>query len=325
MTESDKKNKNDTGRSFRNTVLLSSISALLFWSGAYVSIVGFWGVILCSAPLAIIGFRDGVKWMTAGLISVAIVIYTAVNPFWGLYFLLGEGLLCYGLVIPAKKSASGAESLLYCILVSVFSKLVWVAVIFALTGHNPIIPDPALMKEAMQQMYPDLFLETGAQAETIKKAVDEMMAALPYMLPSLLLILAGLDSFLNYKLCEFLQKKHTIKLLPLPAFKNWRFPKSLVWPMLLSFVLPLLWEDAKDTPGLVMILNFNLKLLLNIFFFLQGVSFIWWFFCWRKVRLIYRVLVISLSAIPAAWPFLSFLGIGDMFMDFRKRMEAAKS
>ena len=69
----------------------------------------------------------------------------------------------------------------------------------------------------------------------------------------------------------------------------------------------------------------NLKLVLNVFFFLQGLSLLWWWLVRRRVGLVWRGLVVAVLALPVFWLWLVFLGMGDMLFDLRRRAGGAKA
>jgi uncharacterized protein YybS (DUF2232 family) len=298
-------------------VSLSFLSGLLFCGGFFVPApLGTAGLLFCPAPLALLGARENNRWMTVGLAAVSMFLALFFGPLFCLYFLLGEGLLCFGLSLPLGKLEKGSESLLFCTGISIASKVVFFTVMVALTGKNPFIPDLEALNAAFSRVSMTA-LSRGGDAASLEDSLKQMLAIAPYMLPSLVLLSSMLDSFLNYKLCEFFQRGRPRAFPALPPLGEWRFSKSILGACLFAFALPLLVET--DNWPLGAMLEFNLKFLVNVFFFLQGFSLVWWWLSKRKVHLVLRLL----AAVSLLFPLLGIwsvaLGVGDLCFDFRTR------
>jgi uncharacterized protein YybS (DUF2232 family) len=254
--------------------------------------------------------------MTAGLMGVSMLLLLFFGPLFSFYFLTGEGVLCLGLSLPLGRLKKGSESLLFCTAVSILSKIVFFAVMVALTGKNPFVPDVEALSSAFSQM--SAALNQGKDAAFLEDSLRQMAALAPYMLPSLILLSSMFDSFLNYKLCEFIQRGRPERAFPaLPPLGEWRVPRSLLWAFLFAFALPLLAETDKWPLGEM--LEFNLKFLVNVFFFLQGFSLVWWWLLKRKVHLFLRLLAAGALFFPLLGVWSVALGVGDICLDLRSR------
>jgi uncharacterized protein YybS (DUF2232 family) len=106
-----------------------------------------------------------------------------------------------------------------------------------------------------------------------------------------------------------------VPLPALPSFGYWRFPKSLLWTLLFAFALPFLFEKGY----LSTMLEVNLKFLVSVFFFLQGISLIWWWLSQRAVHFLLRVPIVMLLFLPILGMWAIVLGIGDICLDFRTK------
>jgi uncharacterized protein YybS (DUF2232 family) len=149
----------------------------------------------------------------------------------------------------------------------------------------------------------------------LNDAVEQAITLISYMAPSLIIFSSMLDSFLNYRLCETLQRRRTVALPALPSLGAWRFSRSLFWALLCGFALPVV---AEEWPLSVM-LGLNLKFLVNLFFFLQGISLIWWWLTERAVHVLLRGLIVALLCLPILGMWVIALGVGDICFDFRTR------
>jgi uncharacterized protein YybS (DUF2232 family) len=253
-------------------------------------------------------------WMTAGLLGASTILWLLFGPWFFLDFLLAQGFLCFGLTLPLGKVKNGGESLLFCTGTSIVSKIIFVTLAFALTGHNPFMLDSNALRTLLAHMYSGV-LDQGSRTMVLDPSMEQAVKLLPYMLPSLILLSSMLDSFLNYRLCETLQRNRAVSLPALPSFGDWRFPKSLLWTLLFAFTLPFLVEEGP----LLMMLEVNLKFLVSVFFFLQGISLVWWWLSRREAHFLLRTLIVILLFLPILGMWAIMLGIGDMCLDFRTK------
>jgi uncharacterized protein YybS (DUF2232 family) len=191
-------------------------------------------------------------------------------------------------------------------------------VMVAWTGQNPFIPNTEALNALFSQMSAAMLSQGGGtDAAFLENSLKQMVSFVPYMLPSLILLSSMFDSFLNYKLCGFLQRGQPRAFPALPPLGEWRFPKSLLWAFLFAFALPLLVET--DGWPLGTMLEFNLKFLVNVFFFLQGLSLVWWWLLKRKVHLFLRLLIAGALFFPLLGVWSVALGVGDICLDLRTR------
>lgn len=305
------------GTSFLRCLTLSSLSAFLFYAGSAVHLFGTVAFLFSPTPLILLGVRENMKWMAAGLTLAGAVVFLLFGSGALPYFILGQGLFCFGLALPPGRVEKGSEALLFGTTISVISKVLFMGAVVYLTGSNPYVIRTDALQNVMMQMYSGVLGQGAQTAAAVKESVEQVAALAPYMLPSLILMSAMLDSFLNYRLCESLQRRRTVAFPPLPPFGTWRFPKSILWALLLAFVLPLV-PELENEPVMIM-LEFNLKFLVNIFFFIQGLSLVWWWLSKRRVHLLLRFLIATLLVLPVLGMWVIALGVGDVCLDFRKR------
>ncbi|MDR2529388.1 MAG: YybS family protein [Synergistaceae bacterium] len=314
--EGPNKSQKTFQESFFRCLLLSSASMLLFCAGSFAPPLGTTAFLFSPTPLALLGARENKDWMAAGLLGAALILGLVFGPWVFVYFLLDEGFLCFGLTIPLGKTKNGGESLVFCTLISVLSKVFFVTLNVGLGRPHPLMVDPGALRVFLTRMHSSAVGPSGREATLLYESVEQAVRFIPYMLPSLILLSSILDSFLNYRLCETLQRRRAEMLFPaLPSFGEWRFPKSLLWGLACSFLLPLFTGEG----GWVLwpMLEVNLKFLVLVFFFLQGMSLVWWWLSRRAAHFLLRVLVVAL--LVALGPWVAALGVGDLCFNFRAR------
>lgn len=296
------------------------LTSLLVGVGLVFPLLSFWGLLICPLPLALLGCREGIRWLGLGaLLAEGLLMF--VSPSLSLYFLLGCLPLVLVLFLLAEKRETlrwtGGESLFAAFIVVVLAKLAVLAAFWALTGQNILVPDiqqVELMFRGVSTLPPD-------QALTLQKTLSELAVLLPYMTPSLILLWSGLEAAVNYLSCERILRRHGVERRPpaLPPFVEWRLPPSLLPAMALSIILGFFLEADKWLSAAMFVVN--LRLVLNVLFFTQGLSLVLWWMGHRNFRPFVRFLFLLLALLPLTWIWLIVLGMGDMALNLRARVK----
>ncbi|GHS91910.1 hypothetical protein AGMMS49957_18720 [Synergistales bacterium] len=227
---------------------------MLFCAGAVVPFVGMAALLFCPTPLAILGARENDFLAVAGLAMASLIVMPIFGLWVSIYFFLGEGVICLGLTLPLGRVKKGAECLFLCVVVSILSKLLLLGLMTSLRGQNPFMMDAESMRIFLSQMTQSI----GGDVEEANEVASRMADIAAWMMPSLILLSSIFDSFFNYKLCEILQRKLSLRRTfpPLTPFDSWRFPQSLLWAFVFAFALPIFMDENDALGGMVEV---NLK------------------------------------------------------------------
>lgn len=284
-------------------------------------VVGFMGLLVCPLPLAVLGCLEGHKVMSIAELMIEATLFIAVSPLMAVYFLIGCAPVAGIIFLLSRdefKSArkfSGAENLLITAGVSLGAKLILLVVFWLYTGRNILFPDIAQMEVILQQLY-------GSQPELVETA-RQVLVIFPYMLPSMLVIYAGVEVFLNYGLCYSLTRKisPSIKNFPpeLPNFTSWRFSVSLLFASIIGFVMSYFVDAQTWLEGSMFVIN--LQIVVNIFMFIQGLSLAFWLMTGFKLRRSTKIFMFAILTIPFFWPWLVVMGMSDMVLNLRDRIK----
>lgn len=312
--------RDDAFSDILNTALFSAAAALLFSAGNLLPFLGWWGQALSPLPLALTGCRRGFARMYAGAVFSAVLLMLPVlpglpmHPLLVMYFLVGYVPLAFAIVFAARRRLDIEISLILCMCVSIVSKLVMMIAFWALTGRNFMMPDAGQLKLTLEGIYSAPSSDAAA-VETVMV----LMRLIPYMIPSILMIISGIESVICCALCERFQRGRRGEVSPmhLPQYTDWRFSQTLLPAMLLSFLLGIAWNIDEWTDGAMFAVN--LKLLLNILFFIQGISVIFWWMNKRGLGRGAKIAAAVLMLVPLAWVWVILMGVTDMAIDMRTR------
>lgn len=297
------------------------ITLFMMLAGSFLPLFGFFGLMLCPLPLGVLGCIEGRKSMSVAELMIEATLFLAVSPTLAAYFLLGCAPVSASLFALSQESfrdakkLSGGESVIICAGASVVFKTILIAAFWFFTGKNIMFPDAAQMGEALTQMY-------GEQPE-LKATLRQIMTIFPHMLPSMLVLYAVIESYLNYSLCFNVIRKFfpDTKNYPpeLPAFKLWKFPASLFFASLGGFLLGLFVDIDTWFEGAMFILN--LQIVANVLMFIQGFSVAVWIMDGFKLRKSAKILLCCVLSVPFFWPWLIVVGMCEMTISLRERIK----
>lgn len=301
--------------------LLVSLAVVLFAASHYLPVVGLLVSLVCPAPLVVLGLRHDLKRALLGTFTATLLTAALLGVVTSLFFLLGFGILGIGLGYLARRCKSGAEVILYGLVISLVSKLALMAILVKMTGMNPFSLDGAALEESLDgvvRLYGTVGLPTQS-LEAMRGQFQSMVALLPRIFPTLLVMASAMDCFLSYVISGAIVRRLGGFSLPaLPPFSLWRFPRSVFWALLASMGLQLLGPSLGE---FAVEAGLNLRLLVSMLFFFQGLSVVWFYLVSRKMMAPLRYVVVFLLAFV---PFLSqivlVLGVVDIWYDLRNRL-----
>ena len=312
-------------RSLVESALLAGFAVVLFLAAHFLPLIGVAFSLLAPAPLVILGLRHDLKKASLGLGVSTLLVASLLGPLSALFFVLGFGVLGVGLGFLAKRCEKGVEVLLYGILLSLGSKLLLMVIAGKVTGINPFQLDGAEMQSMIDKIF-QFYESTGMSKESLAAVRDqfaESIRLLPVIFPTILTMASARDCYLRYTISSFVLKRVGGTPLPqLPPFSGWRFPKSVFGALVVSVLLTLFGSRSGEW-NFALKAGTNLRLLVNFLFLFQGLSLIWYFFSERArvpfARVFRTVAIIIVVLVPLFSTIAVMAGIGDMWLDFRKR------
>jgi len=156
--------------------------------------------------------------------------------------------------------------------------------------------------------------------ESLRRAVKLLQYYFPKVLTALLISALLGTTWLNLVLGNLLLKKKNRDQTPWPDYNEWKLPDPLVWLVILSGIFFLL------LPKPLNILGLNGLIICSTIYFFQGFAIAASLLNRWSVPGLIRVLIYALIFIQTyGIIILSFLGLVDVWADFRKLNEAGDS
>ena len=293
----------------------------LILAGSFVPVIGFMCLIICPVPLAVLGCLEGHKSSGAAELLIEATLFLAFSPSMAVYFLLGCAPVSAMIFMLSReefkevKKYSGAETILACAGFSLLMKVILLAAFWFFTGRNILFPDVSQMELVLTQLYGD--------NPQLQESARRVLAIFPYMLPAMLVIYVGVETYLNYSMTHSAIKKFfpSCKNFPpeLPEFKLWRFPASLMPALVFSLILGYFIDTDTWFNGSVFVIN--LQIILNVFMFVQGLSLAFWLMAGFRLRRFAKIIIFVIIMFPFFWPWLIIMGMCDMVLNMRERIK----
>lgn len=299
-----------------------ALSVVLGGVLAFVPIVSVAAVPAMPVPAAFVTSRHGfIPGMLASL-AAGLLCTVFAGPFAGLLVTL---LAIVGAVAGVALRAGMPLMKLFLLVAASFlvALLLWSGILLASAGLNPSAAIQQITDQAVQpvsQVYSDLGMDQQSIDDTIQRFRD-FTAVLPYLLPALLLVSSLLLSSATVALSR--QVFHRLKQ-PFPdgfSFREFRLHFIFAYGMILGLVLELVSPYIEGSAGdAVNLTGVNLLILMELLFFVQGVAIAYYFMRGFKVARPWRILVyISLAALQILFSLVSWLGLFDTWIDYRRR------
>lgn len=272
-------------------------------------------------PIPFIIYAHKYNWQpTLLMLAVTLLISFMILPVFSvpLTILAASGGIIIGSFMNQKKSAyetwiSGTSGyIIGLLLIFVFTQVVldisWVAQL-----DQTLAESIEMSKQMMNQ------LGMGEQSEEsiqlLEETVEMMKDLIPVAIAGLAILMAFISQWVGYKVLNRIEQTR----YRFPAFRNLKFPVSIIWIYLASLLL-ILFVNNMD--GFLFIAANNVQSLIRILMVLQGLSFIFFYSHSKKWSKSIPVLVTVFTFIL---PFLFFyiiglLGLIDLGFGLRDRV-----
>ena len=283
------------------------------WLTSLVPLPIFYCLVSLGNKKGSVSIRNGILLAAAGALlfgSLPMLIFSLTMVPLGITFALGV----------FKRKSQTATGLIGFLILALSWFLYWSAIAM-LYQTNPYT---TLLGELDKGLHSGLMLyeESAGLApetlESISRAVELLRVFIPKVLPALLVSALLSTVLLNLALGNWLLKKKNRELTPWPDYSAWKLPEPFVWLVVLSGAMFLLLPQPLNILGL------NGLIICSTVYFFQGLAIAASLLNrWSVPRLI-RVLIYALIFIQTyGIILLSFLGLLDVWADFRKLNHAA--
>ncbi|MFC7395101.1 YybS family protein [Scopulibacillus cellulosilyticus] len=282
----------------------------------FVSIITMWFL-----PLPIIYFtaknslKPGILVLIVSLL-LSLLLTGILPPVMALYFLLSG--LVMGYLLHLKKSA--LVILLGGSLANIFVIILLYGVVVTFFHIDPM----EMIKQMMTKSFDTAQKLSGSFQQDAKKEMDilrQSMNMMTYMVPAVMVITGVFNALITELVSTPILRRLRVDFPKWPPFREWRFPRSLIWYFLAALIIELFGHLEPNQWLFTVVVN--VYAILELVVMIQGFAFIF-YLCYAKnihtsVPII--VVIISLLTGPILLYIIRVLGIIDLGFDLRARLK----
>ncbi|AWX59075.1 DUF2232 domain-containing protein [Brevibacillus brevis] len=231
-------------------------------------------------------------WIVTGPFAATLAFSSAV---WG--SVMGIVYAKKGAALPAIVAGAGVAFL------SVVSMLAFMA--FGMNvDFNAMIQEVAKLRPAMMP----------------KEQFDQLLELGKIVLPTSFVMFSFLSTAIIHGLASLIGRRLRRPIPALKPIREWNFPRSLIYYYFIAMISLLLFAESMQGTFWEIALM-NLKVMLDVIFVLQGLSFCLfaaYLYGWKRLT---PVLIVCLFIFPPLSTILSLVGIFDLGIRLREKLE----
>lgn len=296
-------------------IMMIALFTILMAFSLYVPFVGFLTLSIVSIPIAWYSSKFERKHAIA-VTAISVAISYIIAGVVGVVFSLL--LVVLGFII--GDSIRNEKSKLFMLMASIISWLITITGLYIISILVLNINVLEKLLESVKIYYEqtgNIMSAVGQLPEGYNEMVASSLLAIQASMPFYYIAFVALSVFVILTINLFLLKKLKVPVPKFSKFMNFRLPKAVLWYYLIVSIFSLFVSFDVGTFGYVAIVN--AMLILRLLLFLQGVSFIHYYFYiqgWPKWA---AVLATLLSA--PLFTFTVILGVFDLGFKLRKFLE----
>lgn len=302
--------------------LLVAISVLLGLLAVFLPVAGMVAALLWALPFLVLVVRHGLRQGILALVVSAVVMTLFLGPWTAVRIALSFGPVGIALGYGFSRGWDPAWIFLCGLATAMVSNLLAFALLFAVTGINPVAMERDIMQQSLDASmatYQAAGVDTASLEES-KQEFEKVLGFMEVLAPILLFILGLIYAGVNYYVGSCLLRRFGYEVATVPPFRSWRLPGFFLY--LFAFALiGLYWGKSRSIDHLYTA-SFNLTVLAMIAGLVEGCSLLGYVMNRLALGKVWRVLVyffFCLNGILAQ--LLAVAGLFDMVFDYRKRYE----
>lgn len=302
--------RNQTNYLTYGSVMIALFAILLAMS-VYVPVLGFFTSFVVLLPLAWYSARFERK-QAAFVVIIALLISFIIGGVFGLIF----GLLVGPLGFIIGDSIRTKKSKLYMLMASGLFLLVMTAfqyILSVLFFKINVLKQFITTIEVYYEQLGNIMSSVGQLPEDYDELVRQSMLLIESIMPSYFIGAVFVSAWLYLLINLPLLKKLKLDVPKFPKFMDFRLPKAVLWYYLIVSIFSLFVSYEVGTFGYLLFVN--AALILRALLFLQGVSFIHYYFYVQGLPK-WTMILATVFAVPL-YSFTIIVGVLDLGFNIR--------
>lgn len=303
--------------------LLVAITVILGLVTVYVPLLGMIVDFFFAVPSAVLTARQGAGKGLSALFVSSVLLSLLISPLFALRLCLSVGLCGVALGWGVRKNFNAVRIFFTTLVVASAAQVLSIALLSFVLDVNLIDTQIKMVRESFDESF-KMYESMGVDKERIAEAqtnLDAGFKVLVFLIPTLLMLAALLNTAAVYLTSQWIFPKLRIKLPKMPPFAQWRFP-SLFFYAAIFGGLGLYWGITRSWMQIYEI-SLNVLLLSMIIGLIQGLAILSALFDRFKFsKLVRGVLYALLFLSPFMLQATAIFGLMDMLFDYRKKFSS---
>ncbi|SHF32841.1 Uncharacterized conserved protein YybS, DUF2232 family [Caldanaerobius fijiensis DSM 17918] len=317
-------NKNTQG--IVEGAMLSGIAVIIAIASAYIPFLSFLYVVF-PVPIAVIGYRHGLKISLLSLIVASVIIAILSGPL-SLLGTMGLGSIGIGIGYFQKLRVSPVTTLFGAFFIGLFSILLSLWIASKIAGINVVSQNIDAFRQAMQlniEIYKKMGIQ-GQALQDINVLMQNMLAMLKMLMPFIIMASVFIVVFINYLVNNMVLKRLGYKdVATLPPFSTWIMPRSAAIIFSLFVVAGFFIKAEAVGQNVVHVIN-NFLAIGFVAFFIDGLSLATFYMKKAGMNGFFKTIIFIMLLFYGYFNMLVFvIGLLDAGLDFRHlRMDSRR-
>ncbi len=296
----------------------TAVAVVLSMLGLYLPIFSTVIFLLIPLPIAYIGVIHGARWailVTAGTLILDSVFFGVFSGavVCAIFAVLGTALgICYRRrARPAATLFAGAAAVFAAFALQIlFGVLVLGVDLSVLNGEFL-----ESVRQSTEELLPQFY--SGEALEAARAGMDETYEILRKSMAFIAITVCIIYSWAAMTLSHYIFSRLGLKDIPsLPPLSRWELPVATVYAYLAFVGAGYIISDDEVLTSLL----YNLQMMCNFVFLLQGISFVWWLPVRFPIFSTLRwFLVIGAFFLPFLQSLIVVMGLFDLLFHYRQR------
>ncbi|WP_027405866.1 YybS family protein [Anaerovibrio sp. RM50] len=312
-------------KSMTESSLLAAITVIVALAGAYVPLLGDIAILIWPLPILVLVVRHGIKWALLSVLAAGIIMAILIEPMTAVRMVAGFAPPAIALGYGFRKQLPASQTLLISLAAAIIAMLAALAMLFAMTGINPLNMQLEVLEESFNASI-SAYETMGVPPEKLAEMKDNFGKAfqLVGMLMPLVVVCSGLiTTGINFIVGRKVLKRLGHQTPDLPSLDQWRLPVAIFYFFGFSLV-GIYWGESRNIE-LLKQASYNVFFLTSTAGFVQGVAMLSCLLRNKISRLMFWIIIGFIFINGLIAQLLAFVGLFDMIFDYRKRFSAKRN
>jgi uncharacterized protein YybS (DUF2232 family) len=298
--------------------LMVTLTCIFAMVGTYIPLLTFI-LFFVPIPFIVLGKRHGIHYVVLSIFAAAMITGGLVDPLYSIFVIVLPGITAIVIGYMMNKEYTPQKILIGGALAALASALFSIHLTSVISGVGLITQMTEIFKEAMEiqiNMYKSMGWQ-GNKIDQLTKSLETTGRMVVMVVPAAIIILSTFLAYINYRLSVKILNRIGYSIDPLPSFREFRLPKSIIMGTFLIMGLTIIMKYLNIVHYGT--LAMNIFVIFQFIYLLQGLAVVSYFISFFHLGKTLKIVLFILLLFSRIGIFIiTVLGFIDAFANFRK-------